>query len=82
MKGKWKYFWLYAGFLVIGFLWLNDINTKGYYSDSKHGFHFYGNEARLTAHLVIVFSVVGMIYTIVTKRKEINTEKKPPNQAL
>jgi len=95
---KMGYAGLYGLFLVVGLLMLHDINTKGYYWDGKHGFRFYGNEARLTAHLVIVFSVIGIVYVLFSKdRSKIKTtatadrsncvsdnenHKGPPNQAL
>ena len=81
MKKPW-YVGLYALSLVIGLVLLNKIYTKGYYIDHKHGFGFSGNEARLTAYIVIAFSVVGIVYTTLIKDRNIDKNKEPPNQAL
>ena len=75
------YFLLYSAMLGWGYLLLRDVNLKGYYTDHKHGLSFAGNEARLTAHVMIAFSICGMIYTG-TSFIRARRDEKPPNQAL
>jgi 4-amino-4-deoxy-L-arabinose transferase-like glycosyltransferase len=75
------YFLLYAAFLWWGYSWLQDVNNQGFYNDYKHGFRFAGNEARLTAYLMVVFSVCGMIYTGIALVRAMMKDE-PPNQAL
>ena len=71
----WCYF-ISLAFLFIGFAWLNDIKTKGYYTYHKHQLNIPGDDGIITVYFVIVGGFVFLIYSIYSTLKRIRNNKQ------
>ena len=67
-RPKWSsLFWWYfmsLSIMFIGFEWLNDINTKGYYVDEKHQMSITDEDGLITVYTLIIGGICMLAYSI------------------
>lgn len=65
---KWSFlvicYFMSLMFLFLGFGWLEDINTKGYYIDGKHHITIVGKEGFLTVYALIIGGFCMLAFSI------------------
>lgn len=50
--------------MFLGFAWLKDIKTNGYYIDGKHQIVIQGEEGLITVYALIVGGFLMLVYSI------------------
>lgn len=62
-------------FMAMGFGWLSDIKTQGYYIDGKHQVPVFGDDGLITVYVLIVSGFLILTYSFYLTLKSRNKSK-------